>query len=372
MSSVGDAWETGERTLLEMKHNDFIIGKNFKCKEEKMRTFTINKNDSGQRLDKFVTKATTGLPKSLLYKYIRTKRIKLNSKKAHENDFLSEGDVVEMYIPDEFFEASEAENNSLKSYSKVKSVPDIVYEDENILLCDKKPGMLVHLGDEGDKNRAEGSERETLIYLLTAYLANKGEYDPTSEASFAPALCNRIDRNTGGIVILAKNAETLRIINEAIRENRVHKKYLCALHGRLEGQKTLIAYHKKDYKTNTVKIFDRETAGAKKIITQYTTLDYNSEHDLTLAEINLITGRTHQIRAHMAHIGHPLLGEGKYAHNADDRKMGYSYQALYSCSVSFELDGKLGYLSGREYTVDKSRIQFLSFFPEYIKSGSFV
>ncbi|MGN1409596.1 MAG: pseudouridine synthase [Eubacteriales bacterium] len=327
-----------------------------------MRTFTINKNDAGQRLDKFVTKATSGLPKSLLYKYIRTKRIKLNSKKAHENEFLSEGDIVEMYIPDEFFGESGAENNSLQAYSKVKFVPEIVYEDENILLCDKKPGMLVHLGDEGDKNRAEGSERETLIYLLTAYLANKGEYDPMSEASFAPALCNRIDRNTGGIVILAKNAEALRLINEAIRENRVHKKYLCAVHGRLEGEKTLTAYHKKDCKTNTVKIFDRETAGAKKIITQYTAFGYNRELDLTLVEINLITGRTHQIRAHMAHIGHPLLGEGKYAHNAGDRKMGYSCQALYSYSVSFELGGALGYLNGKEYTVDKARIPFLSLF----------
>lgn len=327
-----------------------------------MRTFTINKNDAGQRLDKFVTKATSGLPKSLLYKYIRTKRIKLNSKKAHENDFLSEGDIVEMYIPDEFFGESETENNSLQAYSKVKFVPDIVYEDENILLCDKKPGMLVHLGDEGDKNRAEGSERETLIYLLTAYLANKGEYDPTAEASFAPALCNRIDRNTGGIVILAKNAEALRLINEAIRENRVHKKYLCAVHGKLEGQKTLTAYHKKDYKTNTVRIFDRDTGGDKKIITRYTALGYNRERDLTLVEINLITGRTHQIRAHMAHIGHPLLGEGKYAHNADDRKMGYSYQALYSYSVSFELGGILQYLNGKEYTVNKSQIPFLSLF----------
>lgn len=328
-----------------------------------MRTFTINRNDAGQRLDKFVTKATAGLPKSLLYKYIRTKRIKVNSKRAHENDFLTEGDVVEMYIPDEFFGQSEAENDSAQAYSRVKFAPDIVYEDENLLLCDKKPGMLVHLGDEGDKNRAEGSERETLVYLLTAYLANKGEYDPTGEASFAPALCNRIDRNTGGIVILAKNADTLRLMNEAIRENRVHKKYLCAVHGRLEGKKTLIAYHKKDYRTNTVRIYDRETAGAKKIVTQYAALEYNAELDLTLVEINLITGRTHQIRAHMAHIGHPLLGEGKYAHNAADRKMGYSYQALYSYSVSFELSGNLAYLNGKEYAAAKTHIPFLSLFP---------
>lgn len=326
-----------------------------------MRTFHINKNDAGQRLDKFVAKATCGMPKSLLYKYIRTKRIKLNSKRAHEGDFLSEGDVVEMYIPDEFF----VESSENDDYSKIKYTPDIVYEDENILLCNKKPGMLVHLGDEGDKNKAIGAERETLIYLLTAYLAKKGEYDPKNEASFAPALCNRIDRNTGGIVILAKNAEALRLMNEAIRENRVHKKYLCAVHGKLDGKKTLTAYHRKDYKTNTVKIFDREVPGSKKIITEYTALSYNKKLDLTLAEVSLITGRTHQIRAHMAYIGHPLLGEGKYAHNAEDKKLGYSSQALYSASVSFELGGSLEYLNGRSYTVNKNEIPFLSLFPEF-------
>ncbi len=323
-----------------------------------MRTFTINNNDSGQRLDKFIMKSTCGMPKSLLYKYIRTKRIKVNRSRAHEGDFLNPGDVVEMYIPDEFFSG----NSGSGEYEKVKYKPDIVYEDENILLCNKKPGMLVHLGDEGDKNRAEGAERETLVYILTAYLVNKGEYDPENEASFAPALCNRIDRNTGGIVILAKTAPALRKINEAIRENRVHKKYLCAAHGRLTGNKTLVSYHRKDYKTNTVKIYDSEVPGSKKIITEYTALKYNSELDLTLLEVSLITGRTHQIRAHLAHIGHPLLGEGKYAHNAKDRKMGYSSQALYSCSVSFDFDGELSYLNGQEYKVDESKINFVSLF----------
>ena len=202
-----------------------------------MRKFTVNNNDSGQRLDKFVTKATEGMPKSLLYKFIRTKRIKLNGDRAHENDILSVGDVIEMYIPDEFFGGAD----DTPDYSKVKVKPDIVYEDENILLCNKKPGILVHLGDEGDKNRADAAERETLIFALTAYLVNKGEYDPSAENSFAPALCNRIDRNTGGIVILAKNAPTLRAINEAIRENRVHKRYLCAVHGKLNGERTLTA-----------------------------------------------------------------------------------------------------------------------------------
>ncbi len=332
-----------------------------------MKTFTINQNDAGQRLDKFVTKATEGMPKSLLYKFIRTKRIKLNGKKAHENDILAEGDTLEMYIPEEFFGDSGVKND----YSRVKTVPDMVYEDENILLCNKKPGILVHLGDEGDKNTAEGAERETLIFALTAYLVNKGEYDPESEASFAPALCNRIDRNTGGIVILAKNAMTLRAVNEAIRENRVQKRYLCAVHGKLIGEKTLTAYHSKDYKTNTVKIFDDRKPGTKEIITRYRALDYNTQHDLTLLEVTLITGRTHQIRAHMAHVGHPLLGEGKYARNAADRRLGFSSQALYSCAVKFDLADELAYLNGRTYTVNEKDVDFLRLFPDFRFSKNF-
>ncbi|MBQ7932952.1 MAG: RluA family pseudouridine synthase [Clostridia bacterium] len=326
-----------------------------------MKSFTINQNDAGQRLDKFITKATEGMPKSLLYKFIRTKRIKLNGKKAHENYILNPGDVIEMYIPDEFFGGSEAKTD----YSRVKIVPDMVYEDENILLCNKKPGVLVHLGDEGDKNTADAAERETLIFALTAYLVNKGEYDPDSEASFAPALCNRIDRNTGGIVILAKNAGTLRAVNEAIRENRVQKRYLCAVHGKLTGEKTLTAYHSKDYKTNTVKIFDDRRPGTREIVTKYRALDYNPRYDLTLLEVTLITGRTHQIRAHMAHVGHPLLGEGKYARNAEDRKLGFSSQALYSCAVKFDLPDELAYLNGKTYTVSEKDVDFLRLFPEF-------
>ena len=327
-----------------------------------MKEFTINQNDAGQRLDKFITKATEGMPKSLLYKYIRTKRIKLNGKKAHENDILALGDVIECYIPDEFFGG----NDSAPDYTKVKIKPEIVYEDDNIILSNKKPGILVHLGDEGDKNRADAAERETLIFALTAYLVGNGEYNPGEENSFAPALCNRIDRNTGGIVILAKNAWALRDINEAIRENRVTKRYLCAVHGRLTGEKILTAYHSKDYKSNTVRIFDRQLPGSKEIKTKYRALEYDQKHDLTLLEVTLITGRTHQIRAHMAYIGHPLLGEGKYAHNSADRKLGFSSQALYSCAVQFDFDdSRLSYLNGKVFTVNENDIDFLKFFPGF-------
>ncbi len=325
-----------------------------------MRSFTINQNDGGQRLDKFVTKATKGMPMSLLYKFIRTKRIKVNGKRAHEKDMLAVGDVVEMYIPDEFFE----EDTSTSEFDRVKHFPQIVYEDDNILLCDKKPGVLCHTGDEGDPNRAAEAERETLIFALQAYLYRKGEYDPSAEASFAPALCNRIDRNTGGIVILAKNAAALREMNEAIRENRVHKEYLCAVHGHTPFKAKLTGYLTKDYRTNTVKVTEKKVGNGREVITLYRRLGYCPEHDLSLLCVTLVTGRTHQIRAHMEYAGYPLLGEGKYGNNRADRKLGFRGQALYSYRVGFEFgeESVLSYLNGREFAAKKENVKFLRFF----------
>ena len=186
-----------------------------------MRSLKIGRNDAGQRLDKFLGKAVKGLPQSLMYKFIRTKKIKVNGKRTVQNYFLSEGDEIQLYIKDEFFGAPEADASAL---TRIKPKLDIVYEDENIMLLNKRPGVLVHEDSDARDN--------TLIMHVKAYLINNGEYDPEAENSFAPALCNRIDRNTGGIVIAAKNAEALRIMNEKIRENRISKYYLCLVHGK--------------------------------------------------------------------------------------------------------------------------------------------
>lgn len=325
-----------------------------------MRSFTVKRNDEAQRLDKFIRKVTWGLPSSLMYKYIRTKRIKLNGKRAHEGDMLSCGDLVEMFIPDEFF----TKETDVSEYDRATVELDIAYEDENIIVCDKKVGVLSHTGDESEANSDKLSERNTLLFSIKAYLFKKGEYSENEESSFSPALCNRLDRNTGGLIIAAKNAAALRDMNSTIREGGIDKRYLAAVHGNISPEAaTLTAYHTKDPRLKTVKISDREIPHSKKIVTSYKKLSYNGTLDLSLLEIKLETGRTHQIRAHMAHIGHALLGEGKYADVNNDAKLGYRSQALYSYKLSFIAPvGSLSYLGGRSVEADQSKIRFLSLF----------
>ena len=319
-----------------------------------MRIIKIKKNDAGQRLDKFLSKAVCGLPASLMYKYIRTKKIKVNRKRAEQNYFLCEGDEIQLFIRDEFFESPEKDTGAL---SRITPKISVVYEDENIILCNKRPGVLVH--------EDEGAGDNTLIMHIKAYLYRKGEYDPQDEQSFAPALCNRIDRNTGGIVIAAKNAEALRVMNQKIKDDEIRKFYICAVHGNMErDRETLTGYLKKDAKNNTVKVSDKAIDGYKNIITKYRTLTRHGGS--SLLEVELVTGRTHQIRAHMAHIGHPLLGDGKYGINKSDKGKGYKYQALYSYRLIFDFadnSGALGYLKGREVSMSPEDIWFVADFP---------
>ena len=307
-----------------------------------MKELTVGANDAGQRLDRFVSKAVPLLPDSLLQKYIRLKRIKVDGKRAERNTHLVAGSVVQLYINDEFFDAPKQEN----AYLTVAAPKlHIVYEDENILLVDKKPGQAVHPHDGAEYGK-------TLIDHIQAYLYAKREWRPREENAFAPALCNRIDRNTGGIVIAAKNAEALRILNQKIKDRELEKKYLCIVHGtpkpaegRLEG------YLFKDAKENRVYITQKPQPGAKTAVTLYKTLQ--SRNGLSLVECGLITGRTHQIRAQMAAAGHPLLGDGKYGKL--DKRYDRKFQALYSYSLRFCFTtdgGILSYLDGRSFRVE--------------------
>lgn len=306
-----------------------------------MKEFTITQNDAGQRLDRFLSKAVPLLPESLMQKYIRLKRIKLGGKRVERNMRLNVGDVLQLYINDEFFETPKAEN----AYLTVSAPKlNIVYEDENILLVDKKPGLAVHPHDGAEYGK-------TLIDHIQAYLYAKREWRPREENSFTPALCNRIDRNTGGIVIAAKNAEALRILNQKIKDREIDKRYLCIVHGtpkppegRLEG------YLFKDAKENRVYITKKMQPGAKTAVTFYRTLQ--SKNGLSLVECELLTGRTHQIRAQMAAAGWPLLGDGKYGKL--DKRYDRKYQALYSYKLSFAFTteaGILEYLNGKSFEV---------------------
>ena len=318
-----------------------------------MKSFTVGKNDAGQRLDKFISKAVPALPQSLMYKYIRKKRIKVNSCRGEISQKLLEGDVVDMYINDEFF-VPVAEKYDFLSASKNLT---IIYEDDNVMLLDKPVGLLSH-PDETEYN-------DTLITRVKRCLYERGEYDPSDENSFAPSLVNRIDRNTAGIVIAAKNAESLRILNQKLKDREIHKYYLCVVHGTFsEKSGILTAYMLKDEKKNKVTVFPQAVPGGKTMKTGYRVIKEGA--GLSLLEVELFTGRTHQIRAHFAYEGHPLVGDGKYGTNELNKPLGYKKQFL--CSYRLEFDfisdsGILDYLNHRSFELDN--VWFARQFPDF-------
>ncbi len=305
-----------------------------------MKEVIIRTNDAGQRLDKFLTKAFPNLPQAMMYKSIRKKDIKLNGKRCEISTRLQEGDRLTMYLKDEFFQTAPKEYDFLKAPLKL----EIVYEDENLLLLDKKPGLIVHPD--------ETYHFDSLIARVQHYLYQKGEYNPEAENAFAPALINRIDRNTGGIVMAAKNAETLRIMNQKVKDRELQKRYLCIVYGHMEQPEALLTgYLEKNEAQNRVYISQKPSPGAKSIRTKYRVLEEKSK--FSLLEVELLTGRTHQIRAHLASVGHPLAGDGKYGTNAVNRETGFRFQALYSYKLKFTFTtpaGILEYLNGREAT----------------------
>lgn len=256
-----------------------------------MKEITVQKNDAGQRLDKFLIKGF-GMPSSLVYKYLRKKRIRLDGVRAKGAEMLQEGSVLTLYINDEFFEHK---RETVAFEGEVK----IVYEDAQIAVLYKEEGLLSH-APSGD----------SLAARWVAHLTKTGEYDPENERSFVPALCNRLDRNTKGLVIAAKTAAALREMDEHIRQRRVKKYYLCTVLGApKEDEGELTAYLSKDEKTNTVTVSDAPRKDARPIRTGYRVLERGKRSRI---EVELHTGRPHQIRAAFAHAGFPLAGDAKY------------------------------------------------------------
>ncbi len=297
-----------------------------------MKTVIIQKNDSGQRLDKFLSKSMPSLPRSLLYKGLRKNCVRINGRHAHDGSvILKEGDELSLYFKDEFF---------VKSAPKTSDRPlNVVYEDKDLLIVSKPCGLVVHADDNGSE--------DTLVGRVIAYLIKTGEYSPENEKSFTPALANRLDRNTGGLVIAAKNAAALRGINELIRQRRVGKFYLCLAEGHFkEKSGTLSGWLLRGDKS--VKILDKPVKGAKNILSAYRVIREIGNN--SLVEVELSTGRTHQIRAQLSNIGHPLVGDSKYGAK---KAPGHSHQALYCYKIVFSDCGDIfPSLNGRCITID--------------------
>ena len=309
-----------------------------------MREITVGKDDGGKRLDVFLKKHFPTLPPALLQKYIRTGRVKLNGQHRPHNARLAEGDELRLYIEDGRLEASAGDD---AFFTRFRPNLSLVYEDENLLLADKKPGIAVH-EDETEKTN-------TLINHIRAYLCQKGEWNPKNESAFAPALCNRIDRNTGGIVAAAKNVSALRIFTDKIKNREITKKYLCVVLGRISpAEGRLKCFLLKDEDKKRVEVYRHPVPGGKTAVTLYRTVQTRGE--LSLVETELVTGRTHQIRAAFAAAGHPLFGDAKYGRWEVNRRYGETRQALYSFSIRFDFSGGAGmleYLRGREFRVER-------------------
>lgn len=305
-----------------------------------MKEIRITKNEENQRLDKFLLKYMNKASKGFLYKMLRKKRIKYNGQRAEGSELLRAGDTLQLYLAEE----------TIASFMEEKTVPEakrhfgIVYEDDDILVVSKPAGLLTH--------PEKSSDTDTLIDQILYYLYQKGQYVPEAESSFTPALCNRLDRNTSGIVIAGKTLKGVQAVNETIRSHKLDKYYLTLVAGEVKEVGEIDLFLTKDESRNQVRLSRREGSGMRSV-TKYRPIAHTKGY--TLLEILLVTGKTHQIRAHMQSIGHPVVGDRKYGSEHSNRmfceQYGLSNQFLHALRVEWkEPAGALGYLKGKEMT----------------------
>ncbi len=318
-----------------------------------MKEITITALEEGQRLDRVLEKYLSRASAGFLYKMLRKKNITLNGKKADGKEKLSRGDVIRIWFSEETLE-------KFTSPSPNTGWPctrlDIVYEDEQILLVSKDAGMLTQ--------KAAASDVSLNEYVI-GYLLESGAVSAESLQSFRPSVCNRLDRNTSGIVAVGKTTAALQELSKMFRERTIHKYYQALVIGKLEEEKTIDGYLIKDEKKNQVKICSKSVSGAQRILTRYVPVGRctgkDGKHGLTLLEIELITGRSHQIRAHLASAGHPVAGDPKYGSRERNayfaRTYGLHSQLLHAGRIVFpDADGPLGYLSGKEFTAKRPEL----------------
>ena len=294
-----------------------------------MRQLTVHKNDENQRLDKYLKKYLKEAPGSFIYKMLRKKNIVLNGKKADGTEKLSAGDEIKLFFAEETLEKFTGEASAAPKFNFPEKKLDILFEDENLLILNKPAGEL--------SQKAEAEDVSMNEYAL-GYLQRTGAITEDSLKVFKPSVCNRLDRNTSGILIVAKTYQAAREFGEALQKRTVRKFYHCIVKGIVKQGEKIDGYLLKDEKTNKVQIFKESRDGAAEIHTAYEPL--KAKNNLTLLEVHLITGRTHQIRAHLSSIGHSILGDPKYGDKKLSEKYKVKYQLLHACRL--ELDGFAG------------------------------
>ena len=294
-----------------------------------MRQLTVHKNDENQRLDKYLKKYLKEAPGSFIYKMLRKKNIVLNGKKADGTEKLSAGDEIKLFFAEETLQKFTGEDSKSSAVTYPQKELDILFEDEDILIINKPAGEL--------SQKAEAKDVSMNEYAL-GYLQKCGAITEESLKVFKPSVCNRLDRNTSGILIVAKTYQGAREFGEALQKRSVRKFYRCIVKGELKRSEKIDGYLLKDEKTNKVQIFKEKRADAAEIHTAYEPI--KCENGLTMLEVHLITGRTHQIRAHLSSIGHSILGDPKYGDRKLSEKYKVKHQLLHACRL--ELDGFTG------------------------------